>query len=175
MKTITSNTKTYNIYHTYGKVANSNKNMETKVHGGGGGNNTNVRISSTTIVHDHLFVIDNNGQEHSFQLQGFDLACREGNEIAVAWGIKQGGKKGPYFMVHNFTTNQTFYRTPILHMMLRYPVWMALLATLASFYIMSINGVLGTAIFLSVWIGWAVTANRAVKKFKSEINFEEYK
>ena len=175
MKTITSNTKTYNIYHTFGKVANTNKNMETRVHGSGGANNTNVRISSTTIVHDHLFVIDNDGQEHSFQLQGFDLACREGNEIAVAWGIKNGSNKGPYFMVHNFTTKQTVYKNPILHMMLRYPLWMALLATIFSFYLMSVDGTLGTIVLIAIWIGWFVTASQAVKKFKSEINLDEYR
>jgi hypothetical protein len=108
MSNIQINRKNINLHSTRGIVVSSNKNMETRVSGGGGGNNTNVRITSTTIVHDQLFLKDSDNKEHSFQLQGFNLAAREGNELTVVWGIRNGKKNGPYLYIYNHTTSSEF-------------------------------------------------------------------
>lgn len=104
---------TINVFSFTGKVANASKNMETKVSGSGGGGfsyqgtggNSSVRITSKTIVHDQLFLVDEEGNERSFQLQDFNVACRESNTVTVMWGILEGKENGPYFRVFNHTTN----------------------------------------------------------------------
>ncbi|RZK28133.1 MAG: hypothetical protein EOO63_11915 [Hymenobacter sp.] len=68
-----------------------------------------LNLASTTVVHDQFFLEDANGQEHSFQLQGFNLACREGNSLTVVWAIKAGQQRGPYVAVLNNTTQNRFY------------------------------------------------------------------
>src|ERR1700749_2767716 len=90
--------RTYELHHTTGTVQEAGKNMETRVSGSGGGGASfggyggtepgNIR--SQPIVHDQLFLIDSNGNEHAFQLQDFNLACRAGQEVSVIWAIKKG-------------------------------------------------------------------------------------
>lgn len=115
-QTIRIGNKDVTIYSFTGKVASSSKNMETKVSGGGGGGysykgtggTAPVRITSTTIVHDQLFLVNREGNETALQLQGFDLACRESNIVTAMWAIKEGSETGPYFAVLNHSTNSKF-------------------------------------------------------------------
>jgi len=110
------------IYAFTGKVVGSSKNMETKVSGGGGGGysyrgtggTAPVRITSTTIVHDQLFLVNKEGNETALQLQGFDLACRESNIVSACWAIVQGDQKGPYFAIVNHTTGSKFEKESVL-------------------------------------------------------------
>src|SRR5881296_840061 len=117
MKTIQIRGKEFVLYSTTGQVVGGSKNLETKVYGGGGGGSTHegtgysapVRISSVTIVHDQIFLSDNGGKEHAFQLSDFDIACREGHKLTVVWVVKKGKERGPYIAVRNHTTSQTFF------------------------------------------------------------------
>ena len=58
------------------------------------GGSAPTTISSTTVVHDQIFLTDSDGTEYTFQLQDFNVACREGNELTVIWSIKRGAQKG---------------------------------------------------------------------------------
>lgn len=120
-KTIVVNGTTYALHSVTGKVLNTTKSMETSVQGsvsGGGGRlyegsgklkPVDLNLASTTIVHDQFFLEDANGREHSFQLQGFNVACREGNSLTVVWAIKAGQQRGPYVAVVNNSTQTRFY------------------------------------------------------------------
>ena len=127
--TITTGNGQYTIYTFTGKVLSSGKNMETKVHGGGGGGATYggtggsapVRITSTTVVHDQIFLQDTGGKERALQLQDFNIACREGNILTALWMIKSGANEGPYVVMHNHTTDQTFYQEQKLRQIFTLP------------------------------------------------------
>jgi hypothetical protein len=180
MKTIATSGKEYSLYWNCGKVEGSSKNMETRVHGSGGGSNgyggTNaVNISSTTTVHDQLFIKDKNGKESSYQLQNFNLACREGNELSVIWAIKKGNKEGPYIVVHNRTTASTFFQEAELKKIFRYPVYYPLGVTILLLFLGGAIGYgLAFTLIIALWIAWAYLGSKEVKKFKNETNFNEF-
>jgi hypothetical protein len=128
MKTIDIHGRHYTIYNATGKVEEAGKNLETRVHGGGGGGFTYggtggsapVSISSTTVVHDQIFLTDKAGVEHSFQLQDFDVAVRKGNEISVIWAVKRGKPTGKYVAVLNNTTGQNYFNQKALKNVFRF-------------------------------------------------------
>jgi len=109
MKTIIVNGKSIELHAITGTVLSSNKHLETRVSSSGGGNNTSVSVTSRTIVHDQFFLQDSTGREHSFQLHGFDIACREGNTLSVILAIKDGKSQGLYVSVINHTTGKTSF------------------------------------------------------------------
>lgn len=131
MKPIHAGGGEYALHYTTGTVEETGKNMETRVSGGGGGGATYggyggtapVTIRSQTIVHDQLFVTDANGEEHSFQLQDFNVACRAGHKISVIWAIKKGKQTGKYIAVVNHTTNNNFYNEKALKNVFRFNIW----------------------------------------------------
>lgn len=99
----------YSVYCFTGTVLESNKQMETRVTGSGGGGATYkgtgatapVSISSTTIVHDHFFLVDETGKEIAVQLQNWDLALRTGHVLQLIWVIAGKASHGPYVVVEN--------------------------------------------------------------------------
>lgn len=106
--------KEYEIHYQKGTLLSSNKHSTTSVSGSGGqsygnGHTSSVNISSRTTIHDDIFIKDSEGREHSFQLSDFDLAVREGNELAVIWAIKKGEETGEYVLVINNSTNKNFF------------------------------------------------------------------
>lgn len=181
MKTITAGGKQYELYWTYGRVEESGKNMETKVSGGGGGGATfggyggtaPVNIRSHTVVHDQIFLTDPKGNEHAFQLQGMNVACRSGNQLSVLWAVEAGQKKGPYIAVYNHTTSQSFFEKMALNKMFRRNGWYVLAAMAACL-------ILGRFINLLYWgilllpIAWIIEGTMAAKKFREETNFKEF-
>ncbi|CAN5814588.1 hypothetical protein BH10BAC2_BH10BAC2_26420 [soil metagenome] len=181
MKTIETSGKQYELYWSCGIVeGGTSKNMETRVHGSGGGSNgygntAPVNISSTTTIHDQFFLKDKKGKESSFQLQDFNVACREGNELSVIWAIKKGGKTGPYIVVHNRTTSGTFFQEAELKKIFRYPAYYPLGATILLLILGNMIGYgLAFMLIIAAWVAWFYLGNKEVKKFKSEINFNEF-
>lgn len=63
-----------------------------------------MTITSTTIVHDQLFLVDKEGKEIAVKLQNWDVACRDGNIVTVMWAIMEGKSEGPYFAIINHST-----------------------------------------------------------------------
>lgn len=106
--------RTYDLRWVTGKVVGQGKHVETHVSGSGsGGGSSNVpfdiSISSSTTVHNDIFLTDANGKEHSFQLSGFDIACREGHDLTVMWATGGSNPKGRYIVVINHTTSQQYF------------------------------------------------------------------
>lgn len=181
MKTINAGGKQYSMYWVRGKVEEAGKNLETRVSGGGGGGATYggygatapVTIQSHTVVHDQVFLVDAQGKEHSFQLQGFNLAARPSNELSVVWAIKDGQKTGPYIAAHNYTTGQSFFENGSLNKMFRRPGWQVLAAVAACIIAGSAVSMLYAGIFL-LPIAWLVEGNMKAKKYKEEVNFNDF-
>jgi hypothetical protein len=181
MKQIVAASKPINLYWTTGKVADAGKNMETIVRGGGGGGYTYngtgstapVTITSTTVVHDQIFLIDGQGREHAFQLQGFNVACRADNELAIIWAIREGKKNGPYIVAYNYTTRSAFYNDASLNKLFRYPVYYLLGAMLACFILGRFAGFFYLLAFAAP-IVWLFMARQQAKRFKESLNFSEF-
>lgn len=169
----------FDLYSFCGIVEESGKNMETRVHGGGGGGATYqgtggtapVSISSTTVIHDQIFLTRKDGKERSFQLQDFDLACRKGNEVTVFWGIKQGKNQGAYVVVKNHSTEQSFFDSKELRKLFINGWIQALLilgGIIAIFALSYVGYVLGTIAFFFAWKRWQ-TAKTEMDSFKADI------
>lgn len=178
MKELEVGGRHYTVYTTKGIVNESGKNMETRVHGGGGGGysyqgtggSAPVSITSTTVVHDQIFLTDATGTEHSFQLQNFNVACREGNSISVVWAIKQGKKTGPYIVVVNHTTRQSYYNEKALKNVFRYNLWYFLGGGAAVGFVLG-RGITG-AIFGALFglLAWALVCDKKkLNHFKEQI------
>ena len=182
MTTISTPGKEYDLYTVTGKVMETGKNLETRVRGGGGGGATYggyggtapVSITSTTVVHDQIFLVDDKKQEHSFQLQDFNVACRADNIISVIWAIKKGAKTGPYIAVVNDTTGNTFFNDKALQEMFRYPLLYMLGAVLLCILLgSSMSGYFFWGILI-VPIVWYRQGVSGAKKFKEQTNFKSF-
>ncbi|MFL0683619.1 MAG: hypothetical protein ACK4SF_05235 [Algoriphagus aquaeductus] len=174
----------FDLYHFSGMVEDSGKNMETKVSGGGGGGATYqgtggtapVTITSRTIVHDQIFLVNPEGKERAFQLQDFNLAARKGNHLSVFWGIKNGDQTGHYFAVKNHSTDQEFYRDDLLR---RYFIkgWLqgVLIFLGVVFAILGLGGAgiyflfIGGGILYWAWKRWN-TAKKEIGDFKTYLS-----
>ncbi|HVU58250.1 MAG TPA: hypothetical protein VHD83_24485 [Puia sp.] len=178
MRTINTCNKEYELYWVTGQVLESGKNMETRVHGSGGGSYGNgytapVNVSSTTIVHDQLFVMDKQGKEHAFQLQDFHLACRDGNEVTVLWAIRKGKKTGPYFVVHNRTTSQTFYQEKVMGKIFSYALIYPIGISILCLFLWNILP------FAFLWliapfVIWFILRKKEISHFKSTTDFTSF-
>jgi hypothetical protein len=130
MREITINGRPFELHAVHGKVAAANKQLETRVHGGGGGGYAHggsgytnaVHISSTTVTHDQIFVVDGAGREHALRLQDWNIACREGHELTAVWLIRKGKNNGPYVAIRNGTVDETKYDDKTLAKVHR-PLW----------------------------------------------------
>lgn len=199
MKKLEASGKIYNLYWINGIVVNQGKYATTHVSGSGGGSGqyqAPVNISSSTTVHNDIFLTDNSGKEHSIQLSGFDVACREGNELSVIWAIKEGLNTGPYIAVLNHTTSQYYENKTALAGMFRpegttrKAMKYSVIGLIALYFILSfIIGeayapiVVGALLWLVaipgvIFIYYASKAKgikRANEQFTQTIKFEDYR
>lgn len=190
MKPIHIKGKDYELYATTGTVTRSEKSRETNVHGSGGGGYTNngygqtsnVRIYSTTTEHDLLFMQDGNGNEHSYQLQDFGLACNTGHEITVLQAVEKTKDRGPYIVVHNHSTRKTFSQQATLNSMFRDNRWITWLKFggpgLVLGYFM--GGGLGAFIVALIGIGigdafWKRSGRKDAAQFVEQLNFNDFR
>ena len=164
--------KEYEIYSVSGKVLDSQKHYETRVSGGGGGGYSNqgtgytapVSISSTTVIHDNIFIQDKDGKEHALQLSGFNVVSRVGNELTAVWAIKKNKKKGPYVAVVNHTLSEvSFNGSQMLRMML--PHWLITIGALIVTIFLFQSFLLSAAVV----VAWYVWGYIKVKEMKKEI------
>ncbi len=101
----------YRLEYTTGIVITRNKRSETIV--GGNANN----ISSSSVVHDDIILLDDKERETAFQLVEFDVACREGNKLTIVWAAKKGQKLGWYIVVYNHSTSRIHFNHNNMYMM----------------------------------------------------------
>jgi len=182
MRTIQTCNKEYELYWVTGEVVDTGKNMETKVHGSGGGSyggaygNTHtapVRISSTTTIHDQIFLVDREGKEHAYQLQDFNVACRTGNQLMVLWAVRKGKKEGPYIVVHNLSTSKTYFHEKSLKGIFSYPILYPIAAAILCLFLYNLLP------YFLLWaiapfVVWYMIQKREVRKFKTETDFASF-
>lgn len=187
-KNIVVNGTTYALHSVTGKVLNTTKAMETSVQGsvsGGGGRlregsgklkPVDLNLTSTTIVHDQVFLQDETGREHSFQLQGFNLACRESNSLTVTWAIKTGQARGPYVAVVNHSTQNRYLNDKAIDNLCSPSGWLYLLFFLGAIVLelMIFSGFwLLLGLFFATGVGLSaahgIKAGKAISAFKSNL------
>ena len=142
----------------------------------------NVRGGVSSTVHDDIFIIDKNGNEHSLQLSNFNVAVREGNKISIIWGVKKGEEKGSYILLANHSTNvvdkkKTVYFNFWLHKKVGCMWYVLNLIPGIIYYVLTLFlGVVGTIpIFFGlltplVYIGWFIFAYLRLKRKIKRIN-----
>ena len=182
MKTMKINGNEFTFQSTTGKVLSTNKNLETKVsgHGGGGGSfrgtgfTNSVKIKSTTTIHDQLFIEDADGSEHSYQLQDFDISCREGNQITILAAFKDNAKSGRNFAVINHTTKKTFFSEHNLQKIAAPNIFIFIGIAIASLFIFikfleDAAAILSFLTLASLLIYYIVKTKQNVKMIKNSI------
>ncbi|MBW7839002.1 MAG: hypothetical protein H3C36_05040 [Chitinophagaceae bacterium] len=120
--TFSAGRNTMTIYYDRGRVAGKDKNMETRVLGSGGGGGAyqgtgataSVHITSTTIIHDKIYLQKEDGKERAVELTNWDVACREGHDMVVAWIIPEGKESGDYTAIKNITTGIEMYDNEVI-------------------------------------------------------------
>lgn len=115
--TFSAGRNTMTLYYDRGRVAGKDKNLETRVSGYGGGGGTYqgtgatapVHITSTTIIHDKIYLQKEDGKERAVELTNWDVACREGHDMVVSWIIPEGKESGNYVGIKNITTGSELF------------------------------------------------------------------
>lgn len=117
-------------------------------------------------LHDELMVKDLEGREHVFQLDDLQVAARRGDEVTVVWTTSTDAEHGPFIVVRNHTSADTYYdEEALLRLYLREPrgvLWTALLIATCFTPL-----VLGVPWFLLQ----RSKARRAVTRFKDSLRF----
>jgi hypothetical protein len=157
------------LYSYTGKVLSSKKDKETVISSQtmGTGNNRQTAVSSTTVDHHEIFMVDANGKERSVQLQDFDFPLREGNTLSLVWLIKEGDERGPYIHARNHSTDEVnqIYENNIADSF-RKPWWMILaVAAALGFATMFILGPFAMFMILVSFFYFRRRSRKAVKAF----------
>jgi hypothetical protein len=117
-------------------------------------------------LHDELMVRDLEGREHVFHLDDLQVAARRGDEVTVVWTTSRDAEHGPFIVVRNHTSADTYYdEEALLRLYLREPrgaLWTALLIATCFTPL-----VLGVPWFLLQ----RAKARRAVTRFKDNLSF----
>ena len=172
METVKTIGKEYQIYSVTGKVLDAQKHYETRVTGSGGGGYTNqgtgytapVSISSTTVVHDNIFLMDAAGKEHAIQLQNFNVVSRAGNSLTAVWAIKKNKKRGQYIAIFNHTISETSFNHAKIFLMMA-PHWLILVGA----FILCAAIIQNVTLTFVVVIAWAVLGYTKARDLKKEL------
>lgn len=114
---IEANGRRFQLCHFTGRVTATRKQKEMKVKGSGGGSSgygayqttSAVSITSQTIDHHELFLLNQAGEERSFHIVDFDFPCREGQTLSVVWIVPEGATEGPVVQVRNHNARETYF------------------------------------------------------------------
>lgn len=66
-------------------------------------------IRTQVVVTDRFFLTDSQGKVESFEGSGFNARVGNGHTVSLAWVIHGFRKSGPYFLIYNHTTGETFF------------------------------------------------------------------
>lgn len=169
----------FTLHSFTGTVAESGKAHETRVHGSGGGAHPvlgtqgPVHVSSTTVVHDQIFLVADDGKERAFQLHSFDVACRAGNSLTVHWAVPDGEDSGPYVAVINHTTEMTYTLDAAIGPLFVNPkAHLAMLVAATALIVIGfmVLPLLPVGLALAFWARKrAKTANKEIAAFRSQL------
>ncbi|MGH8569922.1 MAG: hypothetical protein ACREXU_18440 [Gammaproteobacteria bacterium] len=103
-----------------------------------------------------MFIANDAGRELALQLVGWDLACRESNEVVAVWLIPHGADRGPYVAVFNRTTDQLFWGDAAMKELHHFPSWWWVAAFLSLF----------------IWVGFLALPALALKHWRETAAME---
>ncbi|MBT4836450.1 MAG: hypothetical protein HON94_03795 [Methylococcales bacterium] len=97
--------KTFDIslFEFTGEVIDHNKWATTRVSG------SSQSVSSSTTVHDQIFIKNADGSEKSWSISGENMAIRVGHKISLIWMVKKSKERGSYVAYYNHTLNSLSY------------------------------------------------------------------
>jgi len=126
-KSIRINGRQIQLHFVAGTVVGTSKSHETQTAVSGGGGSASVskssafgqrqqvrvnleplQVTSSTIVHDQIFLRDAQGQEHVFNLQNLQVDCREGHSLTVVRATWSGNQAGKFVEVVNNSLSTTY-------------------------------------------------------------------
>jgi hypothetical protein len=78
-------------------------------------------IQTRVVVTDRFFLDDRQGNTYAFEGSGFDARVGNGHLISLAWVTHGFRKSGPYFLIYNQTTGETFFSEKAITKKLTFP------------------------------------------------------
>lgn len=118
---ITVRNKHYEVSQFIGTVTQREKQRETRVSSYGGGD-TPIHTSSTTYIHDEVFLENEAGDENVLKLVDWDISVKEGNTVQTIAARKSGKKHQYYVAVQNISTGSIYWaRKETLRRVFGYP------------------------------------------------------
>lgn len=143
-ETITVRNKHYDISHFIGTVTQREKQRETRVSSSGGGD-APVHTSSTTYIHDEIFLENETGDQQVLKLVNWDISAKEGNTVQTLAASKSGKKQQYYVAIQNISTGSVYWeRKEALRRIFGYPA----LSNVALFWLL-----LAVCPAIGYWLG----------------------
>jgi hypothetical protein len=151
------------VYTFTGVVKGSSTRSNTTVTGtvsGTSGSLVGGVTSRTTVTNSFRLVNPETGEEQNFQVTEMRAQIWDGQMVSVAWAIRQGKSSGPYLVVFNHSTKQSFFSDTQLRLVyMKKPLGVG--PVLYGFFFLIWN-VVGIVLLLT----WSFTLSRRVKRFK---------
>lgn len=118
----------YAVHSFTGYASNVGKRGDSYTTGsvsssGGSNGQTSVTTSINTevVVSDSFFLTDAQGQVKSFEGTGFDALVGNGHLVSLAWVIRGRKRSGPYFLIYNHATGETFFNDKAIRKAMTFP------------------------------------------------------
>jgi|GEM_PF-2066924 len=167
MKTLKVKDKDFHLFKQSFMVSSTEKRTETQISGSGGGGFsyqgtgfTNVNpVTSRERIHDRLFLVDEEGNEHDIELQNWDIGCAPGHIITIVWSeeepkkpflkgmiwveVKKFDSMGKYWAIKNENTRTTIYNEPLFKDLTRLPFALFSAVFTLLFYFIVVKWLLG--------------------------------
>ncbi len=90
-------------------------------------------IQTQVVVTDRFFLADSRGNTQAFEGSGFNARVGNGHVVSLAWVTHGMRKSGPYFLIYNHATGETFFNDKAITKRLTLPfptLYIALLGLL---------------------------------------------
>jgi hypothetical protein len=100
--------KRWQLHHFTGKVMATRKQKEGRVSGFTTAP-ANLIVTSTTVDHHELFLLNEHGIEKSFRFVNFDFPCREGHLVSVVWSTSPEAQTSPPIAARNHNTDELHF------------------------------------------------------------------
>jgi hypothetical protein len=78
-------------------------------------------IDTEVVVSDRFFLTDTSGQVTSFEGSGFEALVGNGHLVSLVWVIRGRKKSGPYFLIHDHATGETFFNDKAIRKAITFP------------------------------------------------------
>ena len=96
-------------------------NITSSSNSEGGVASVSGSIQTEVVVTDRFFLDDGQGSTRPFEGSGFNARVGNGHLVSLAWVTHGFGKSGPYFLIYNQTTGETFFNEKALTKKVTFP------------------------------------------------------